>query len=54
MVNIVNLIDHRRCGVPIIKFANYTAFREYTAKNTFPREMAKREGFLRALLRQVF
>jgi hypothetical protein len=54
MVNIVNLVDHRRRGVPIKTFANYTAFREYTLNgNTFPREEAKAEGFLKALLRHV-
>ncbi|KAF2684414.1 hypothetical protein K458DRAFT_417998 [Lentithecium fluviatile CBS 122367] len=53
MVNLVNLIDHRRRGVPLHKFANYGAFCAYTMKHKFPREMAKKDGFIRALLRHV-
>jgi hypothetical protein len=54
MINLVNLIDHRRRGVPLMKFANFGAFCAYTRKNTFPKSMAKKEGFIRALLRHVF
>ncbi|KAJ4377897.1 hypothetical protein N0V83_000727 [Neocucurbitaria cava] len=52
-VNIVNLIDHRLTGVPVIRFPNYATFRDYTKNRMFPREEAKEEGFLKALLRRL-
>jgi len=54
MVNIVNLIDHRRGVAPLLKFASFAHFREYTMRRPFPREEAKREGFVRALLRKIY
>ena len=54
MVNLVNLIDHRRRGTPLLRFKSIDAFRAYTAQNIFPKKAAKKDGFLRALLRHVF
>lgn len=54
MVNLVNLIDHRNIGVEVIRFKNYYKFREYTSPdNIFPREKAKQDGFISALLRKL-
>jgi hypothetical protein len=50
----VNLIDHRSIGVPVIRFKNYRAFQAYTMNGCiYPREMAKKEGFIKALLRKL-
>jgi hypothetical protein len=50
----VNLIDHRSIGVPVIRFKNYRAFHAYTTNGcTYPREEAKKEGFIKALLRKL-
>ncbi|KAF1960762.1 hypothetical protein CC80DRAFT_465055 [Byssothecium circinans] len=55
MVNLTNLIDHMKLGTPLIKFKNFAEFRNYTLKpqNMFPRDRAKKEGFIKALLRHV-
>jgi hypothetical protein len=54
LVNLVNLIDHRNIGVEVIRFRNYHKFREYTCPdNIFPKERAKQDGFIRALLRKL-
>lgn len=54
LVNLVNLIDHRNMGVPVIRFKNYAAFREYTTDGRiFPKKKAKEEGFIKALLRTL-
>ncbi|XP_014556111.1 hypothetical protein COCVIDRAFT_38166 [Bipolaris victoriae FI3] len=54
LVNLVNLIDHRNMGTPVIRFKSYTAFRKYTTDGRiFPKEKAKEEGFIRALLRTL-
>lgn len=54
LVNLVNLIDHRLVGEKVVRFKNYKAFVEYTSNGkTFPREAAKEEGFIRALLRKL-
>lgn len=53
-VNLVNLIDHRNIGVPVIRFKSHKEFREYTQKGrVFPKEKAKEEGFIKALLRKL-
>jgi hypothetical protein len=54
LVNLVNLIDHRLIGEKVIRFKNYNAFVAYTSNGrTFPREAAKEEGFMKALLRKL-
>ncbi|EFW19781.1 hypothetical protein D8B26_007965 [Coccidioides posadasii str. Silveira] len=55
-VNIFDLIDSRRTGAPIPKFTNVRALRRYTKQSgkIFPREAAKQDGFLSALLREIF
>ncbi|KMU92519.1 hypothetical protein CIHG_10263 [Coccidioides immitis H538.4] len=55
-VNIFDLIDSRRTGAPITKFTNVRALRRYTKQSgkIFPRGAAKRDGFLSALLREIF
>lgn len=59
-VNLVNLINHRRNrGVGLVLFPNYTAFRNYTlggkkfGERIFPKKLAKEEGFIKALLRDL-
>ncbi|CAO2647919.1 Nn.00g088410.m01.CDS01 [Neocucurbitaria sp. VM-36] len=52
-VNIVNLINHRLIGEKVIRFKSDEEFRAYTKDRTFPREAAKEEGFLKALLKQL-
>jgi hypothetical protein len=50
----VDLIDHRSIGVPVIRFKNYPAFQAYTTNGCiYPREEAKKEGFIKALLRKL-
>ena len=54
LVNLVNLIDHRSIGVPVIRFQTYRAFHTYTINGcTYPRKEAKKEGFIKALLRKL-
>jgi hypothetical protein len=54
LINLVNLIDHRLVGEPVIRFKNYNEFQKYTSQgHTFPREAAKEEGFIKALLRKL-
>lgn len=55
-VNLVNLINRRRNpSVQLIHFASNADFKKYTRKpqNTFPKELAKEEGYIRSLLRKV-
>lgn len=53
-VNLVNLIDHRNTGVEVIRFKSYPAFQRYTRDGRiFPKERAKKEGFIKALLRVI-
>ena len=56
LVNLVNLINHRNLpGVEIIRFRNWGAFKAYTdPKRIFPKEKAKEEGFIKALLRRIW
>ncbi|KAF2444630.1 hypothetical protein P171DRAFT_472669 [Karstenula rhodostoma CBS 690.94] len=54
LVNLVNLIDHRSIGVPVIRFKNYSSFRAYTTGGcVYPKKKAKEEGFIKALLRML-
>ena len=54
LVNLVNLIDHRLIGVPVIRFRNYNEFWTYTKEGRiFPLHRAKEEGFIKALLRKL-
>ncbi|KAF2109620.1 hypothetical protein BDV96DRAFT_691644 [Lophiotrema nucula] len=55
LVNLVNLIDHRRNGTPLLRFATYSAFRKYTSGgHIFPKDQAKRDGFVKALLKHLY
>jgi hypothetical protein len=52
LINLVNLIEHRTKGVPLIRFHNHAAFLAYTLNgHVFPRSAAKKDVFIRALLR---
>lgn len=54
LVNLVNLIDHRSIGVPVIRFKSYAAFHAYTINGcVYPKGAAKKEGFIKALLRRL-
>ena len=54
LVNLVNLIDHRLSGVKVIRFRNYNQFWAYTSKGRkFPLSAAKKDGFIKILLRQL-
>lgn len=59
-VNLVNLIDHRRNrSVQLILFPNYQVFRTWTlggrrrGQRIFPKKLAKEEGFIKALLKDL-
>ncbi|KAL6711227.1 hypothetical protein ACN47E_005758 [Coniothyrium glycines] len=54
-VNLFNLIDHRRNpNVKIIRFQSYGDFcRHVRAGNKFPRNCAKEDGFINALLKRI-
>ncbi|KAJ4365991.1 hypothetical protein N0V95_000368 [Ascochyta clinopodiicola] len=59
-VNLVNLIDHRRNrNIQLIVFPSYKQFCKYTIgdgkahDHIFPKELAKKEGFIKALLRNL-
>jgi hypothetical protein len=51
-VNIVDLVDHRRIGGKVERHESEEALRKYTEETDkiFPKEAAKRNGFLAALL----
>ncbi|EFR04891.1 hypothetical protein MGYG_07893 [Nannizzia gypsea CBS 118893] len=55
-VNIIDLIDARRTGAPVTIFRRVQELRQYTQKTQkiFPKEVAKQDGFLKALLRGIF
>lgn len=56
-VNLVDLIDCRRAGTRVHRFSSAQALREYTANTPgkiFPKRAAKEDGFLKALLRDIF
>ncbi|KAI9701769.1 MAG: hypothetical protein M1836_001112 [Candelina mexicana] len=53
--NLVDLVDSRRTGVEARRFPSVEALRKYTKKNKlFPKQAAKDDGFLKALLRHIF
>jgi len=51
-VNIVDLVDSRRTGGKVERFESMEELREYTkdTNRVFPKEEAKKNGFLAALL----
>lgn len=55
-VNIVDLIDCRRAGTAVRRFPTFAALRTYTVNTgkVFPKDAAKQEGFIKALLREIF
>jgi hypothetical protein len=54
LVDLVNLIDRHSIGMPVIRFKNYKAPRSNTTSGyTYPRKEAKKEGFIKALLRKL-
>ncbi|KAJ5757567.1 uncharacterized protein N7511_006261 [Penicillium nucicola] len=55
-VNLVDLVDSRRTGKKVKHFASHKALRNYTVGTgrIFPKSAAKEDGFLKALLRQIF
>lgn len=55
-VNIVDLIDCRRTGTPVQTFPTFAALRNYTVNTgkVFPKKAAKQDGFIKALLREIF
>lgn len=55
LVNLVNLIDHRVNGTPVIRFKTYDEWHEYTDRPgcRFPLGAAKQEGFIKSLLREL-
>ena len=55
-MNLFNLIDHRRdpVGVEIKVFKSFATFRQYTVPHRiYPKNKAKKDGFIKALLRGV-
>jgi hypothetical protein len=55
-VNIVDLIDARRTGIPVKRHGSMKALRDYIrkTKKIYPKEAAKQNGFLKAFLITVF
>ena len=55
-VNIYDLLHHRLRNLPppCRRFPNYAEFARYTRKRMFPKKVAKQEGFLKELLREIF
>ncbi|KAI9736748.1 MAG: hypothetical protein M1834_000952 [Cirrosporium novae-zelandiae] len=56
-VNLVDLVDCRRTGKKLRKFSSQQELRDYTANTpgkVFPKASAKADGFLKALLREIF
>ncbi|PGG95019.1 hypothetical protein AJ79_10317 [Helicocarpus griseus UAMH5409] len=55
-VNIVDLVDARRTGKKVKTFRSEAALRNYTLRTEriFPKKAAKGDGFLKALLREIF
>lgn len=55
-VNLVDLVDSRRTGKKVKHFPGPKALREYTidTRKIFPKSAAKKDGFLKALLRGIF
>ena len=55
-VNVVDLIDSRRKGKKVKVWPSYAALQDYTFhhKKFFPKHIAKEDGPLRCLLREIF
>lgn len=55
-VNLVDIVDSRRTGKKVKFFASPKALRKYTieTEKIFPKSAAKKDGFLKALLRGIF
>ncbi|KAI9846703.1 MAG: hypothetical protein M1837_003758 [Sclerophora amabilis] len=56
-VNLVDLIDSRRTETQVHRFPSKAALQAYTRadkRRVFPKAAAKKDGFLRALLRDIF
>src|SRR6185295_3626239 len=54
LVNIHDLLNARRQNRKVRRFESFGQFRKYTLnKRTFPKEKAKAEGFIKALLREI-
>lgn len=55
-VNLVDLIDSRRTGRKVKHFPSSKSLRKYTITTgkIFPKSAAKKDGFLKALLREIF
>ncbi|KAJ5372866.1 hypothetical protein N7517_004872 [Penicillium concentricum] len=55
-VNLVDLVDSRRTGKKVKRFPSHRALTEYTidTRKIFPKAAAKKDGFLKALLRVIF
>ncbi|GAD94191.1 conserved hypothetical protein [Paecilomyces variotii No. 5] len=54
-VNLIDLLDSRAHGTVVKKFKTVKELRDYTRKTGryFPREKAKKEGFIRILLKHI-
>ncbi|KAI9720667.1 MAG: hypothetical protein M1812_002847 [Candelaria pacifica] len=54
-VNIVDLVDSRRNGTKVRRFDSHQELKIYTrGGKVFPKKAAKKDGFLKALLRAIF
>ncbi|KAJ5184207.1 hypothetical protein N7492_001823 [Penicillium capsulatum] len=55
-VNLVDIVDSRRTGKKVKFFASPKALRKYTieTEKIFPKSAAKKDGFLKSLLRGIF
>jgi hypothetical protein len=55
-VNLVDLVDSRNTGVPVKRHKSAAALRAYTKHTAkiFPKEAAKQNGFLKALLITIY
>jgi hypothetical protein len=55
LVNLYNLINHcRNADFEVRRFKTHGEFSKYTIKGrTFPRECAKKDGFIKVLLKKM-
>jgi len=51
----MDLVDSRRTGIPVKQFRTYNEFRRYmhSERRFYPRDLAKEDGFLKALLKRL-
>jgi hypothetical protein len=56
LVNLVDLVNYRHYDIPIRQFSSMREFREYTRRPNmqYSKQEAKRDGFLKILLREVY